>query len=34
MTPGGMPMSRMRINEVIESGTPAASVRIHNASGK
>jgi hypothetical protein len=34
ITPGWMPISRMRISEIIESGTPAAIVRIHNPNGK
>ena len=32
--PAGTPMIRIRISDPIESGTPAAIVRIHNANGK
>ena len=34
MTPAGTPMTRIRISDPIESGTPAAIVRIHKPSGK
>jgi len=32
--PAGTPMMRMRISDPIDSGTPAAIVRIHSPSGK